>query len=106
MAHREKLPEPVATPEFFLHDIAVSLRELVDVQKALAGLMAGQVAYEASSPSRKSGSGQLPPDFPGRPELEAAGITAAADVPRTAARLKEIHGIGPATATEILKALK
>lgn len=48
----------------------------------------------------------LPPDFPGREALIAAGLlTWESLVDKTAEQLQEIKGIGPATATSILNVL-
>lgn len=93
---------PISTSEFYLEDIAASLREISLLLQAAVALQMGQAVVP---PSTSEGKPSLPEGFPGRAELEAAGISALADVPRTAKRLKEIHGIGPATATEILKAI-
>lgn len=110
MTKRDELPRPVTRADIYLHDMALSLRALVDVTTAQLAVSAGRVAVASSSPSgevRGTGNGTpLPPDFPGLAALRAAGINTVEAVPRTASRLKAIPGIGPATATDILKRFK
>lgn len=110
MTKRDELPRPVTRADIYLHDMALSLRALVDVTTAQLAVSAGRVAVGSSSPSGEAGGTgngtPLPPDFPGLTPLREAGIDTVEAVPRTARRLKEIPGIGPATATDILKQFK
>lgn len=48
----------------------------------------------------------IPDSFPGKAELEAAGITVLEDVPADGDALVAISGIGPVTAGRILVALR
>lgn len=104
---RSELPRPVTLADVYLHDIALSLRVLVDMQAAQLAISSGKVAVSSlSSSGGVGGQGTpLPAGFPGSDLLHEAGIETLEDVPRSARRLKEIPGVGPATATEILKAL-
>ena len=111
MQQRRELPRPVTLADIYLHDIAVSMRALVDMAAAQLALSAGRAAVAVSSSPSSSGEAggtgtPLPPSFPGEGPLREAGITTLEAVPRTARRLKEIPGIGPATATDILKQFK
>jgi hypothetical protein len=108
MQSRRELPGPVSLADIYLHDMALSLRALVDVTTAQLAVSAGRVAVGSSSPSGEAGGTgtPLPPGFPGEGPLREAGIDTVEAVPRTARRLKEIPGIGPATATDILKQFK
>lgn len=110
MQSRRELPGPVSLADIYLHDMALSLRALVDVTTAQLAVSAGRVAVGSSSPSGEAGGRgtgtPLPPDFPGLTALREAGINTVEAVPRTASRLKAVPGIGPATATDILKRFK
>lgn len=91
-----QLPHPMTNGDQFLAAIHA---ELVTLNTLLSSLLpTEEPAGDVEAPS-------LPAGFPGKAELEAAGITSIDDIPRTAKRLKAIPGIGPATSTEILKAV-
>lgn len=91
-----QLPHPMTNGDQFLAAIHA---ELVTLNTLLSSLLATEEpAGDVEAPS-------LPAGFPGKAELEAAGITSIDEIPRTAKRLKEIPGVGPATSTAILKAV-
>jgi DNA uptake protein ComE-like DNA-binding protein len=115
MTKRDELPRPVTRADIYLHDMALSLRALVDVTAAQLAVSAGRVVVSSGQDGPPSPSGEvrgtgtgtpLPPDFPGLTALREAGINTVEAVPRTASRLKAVPGIGPATATDILKRFK
>lgn len=90
-----QLPPPMTNADMYLSAIHA---ELVHLNATLFSLL--------NSPEDKVGGPTgLPADFPGRSELESAGITSLGEVPRTAKSLKAIKGIGVATATAIQKYL-
>ena len=78
--------------------------ELRLIRQNLEALVAFQ-EWQAGA-YREQRDGGLPNDFPAREALEAAGITAIEDVPRSAKQLRQIDGIGWDEATAIASALK
>ena len=92
----DDLRKPVTAQEFYLHDIAKSLRKLVAAKAATPQPEPGTMAI------REGIATPLPPDFPGRFALEDAGITTLEAVPRDGDELVKITGIGRVTANQIL----
>lgn len=112
------LPRPATAVELYLaaiHNELQAIRDILGAPQAQVGFdepaetllreLAGKEAANSSVDEYGASSPALPAGFPGRAELEAAGISTLADVPRTAHSLKAIKGIGPATATAILQEL-
>lgn len=79
-------------------------QEMTAIRQNLEALVAFQ-EWQAGV-YREERDAHLPDDFPARGALEAAGICALADVPRSAKLLREIDGIDWPEATAILSALK
>lgn len=79
-------------------DILMELRALREQLRPLTDYFATlqTVAQEQSAPTST-----LPQDFPGRDELEAARITAVADIPRTIKQIEALPGIDSAVAMQI-----
>ena len=96
MSERWQNYRPTTYQDYALGAIIDELRQ----QNALLSSL-----FATEEPAGDVEAPSLPAGFPGKAELEAAGITSIDDIPRTARRLKAIPGVGPATSTAILKAI-
>jgi hypothetical protein len=103
--------KPVTSEEHYLARIAAAIEELVALRKSEQATSGGEggVVQLRETLGREASAVQatpLPADFPGKDALEAAGIGALEDVPRSGAELTAIPGIGAATANKILTWLR
>ena len=95
---RKELRLPVTSQEEYLHDIALSLRQLTRHVCAQTSAVEDSGRVSLREPA-------IPAGFPGRKDLLAAGFNDLADLPRTVEELAAIQGIGDKTAGRILEAL-